>query len=92
MVIPLLCLPLPTRAKIRKAIRQRAKFSDSELAVRAVIEEFGDDFEGIKQVIDHLETRGDLAPGLWQILTKHMEGVPPSEDWRRAYRSVEGHH
>jgi hypothetical protein len=91
-MLPFLTLPMPTRAKIKKEIRQRARLSEVELAVRAVIEEFGDDFEGIRQVIGRLETRGDLAPGLWQALTQYMEGVPSSEDWRRAYRSFEGHH
>ncbi len=92
-MIPYLLLPPPFQGRIRREVHKHARVSEAALAVRAVIEEFGDDFAGIMAVIDRLETRGDLIPGLQHILRATMEGTPPpSRDWRLVCRSVAGHH
>lgn len=91
-MIPLTLLSHSRRAAVLRAIGRHCTSSDTSLALRAVLEEFGDSFQEMREVVDRMETQGTLSPGLWPELESLMEGEPgPDQDWRTALRSVAGH-
>lgn len=90
-MIPYLLLTPKVRSEVNTLLNEHTVDEESRLSARSVLEEFGNDFDGIQRVFDVMEEKGQLAPGLYKALIFAMAGKPrPESDWRAVMRAVSG--
>lgn len=85
-MIPYLLLPMSEHAAVRTTVAAYCKDEGTQLAVRSTLEELGDDFETIQEILEAVEEKGNLEPGLWEAIAPILKGGEAMSDWRAVPR------
>lgn len=81
-MIAYLLLSAPLRKRVQRIVLDHTKDGEAALAVQTVIEEFGDDEQGLRQALQAAEEKLP-APGLTKAILTALAGESTSSlDWR----------
>lgn len=81
-MIPYLLLSAPLRKRVQRLVLDYTKDEEAALAIQTTIEEFGDDEEGLTEVLQAAE-KALPAPGLTTTILTTLAGESSSSlDWR----------